>query len=305
MKYKSLSVLLGVAVTLPAHTGEQEQAAGAAVANAVKQGVQQEVMGDDTPDWLRRTDISVDLQNDTKPVWSIESIQPLYQSADDTHTAFWQGRLAHGDGDETLNLGLGYRYLTAEESWLLGGNAWYDVTREHNHMRYGLGLEALGRYADFRFNLYEATSDIKVVHTEINSEITEEALDGWDLRAEFPVPYAPWARVSWTQFDWDRTDAENIAGNSVGLRVNLTGNLEVELGASDDNTRATEGYATLTWYWDRPRGVEHTIGDGVSDRAFKARDLRKHTLDKVRRHHDVVVSRARSGGGGLIVGRRN
>jgi len=67
----------------------------------------------DTPEWLNRVDFDIDIsQHDiiNKPTFSIETIQPLYQSEETLrHTVFGQVRAAHKNHDETYNMGLGYR----------------------------------------------------------------------------------------------------------------------------------------------------------------------------------------------------
>lgn len=305
MQRQLLALAIGVLVAMPAHTDEQADHA----VNALLQGATAEAkaaIDSGEAGWLSRTDISVDIQQDNKPSWSIETIQPIYQSDELTHTWFFQGRIANSDDDQTVNLGTGYRHLLADHSWLLGGNVWYDTTIEESHYRYGLGLEALGRYVDLRTNWYDADSGVKTVNIDGGVSETEEALDGWDVALEAPVPYLPWARVSWKAYEWDRTTADNITGNTIGIRANVTDNIELAFGATDDNTDNAQAFLTLTWNFDRPQGAEWTATSTGSTRdAFVARDLTKHTLDKVRRHHDIVVEKKKSGGAGITIGRRN
>ncbi len=306
-KIRALAVAtVGALWVVPVHAGEQIDEASAAIMNAVSQAARSAVTKADVPGWLSRTDISVDIQNKHKPSWAIETIQPLYQGEDLGHTLFVQGRLAHSDGDETLNLGVGYRFLLPDETWLLGVNTWYDTTNKQSHYRYGLGLEALGQYTDLRFNLYDAQSGEKIISTVGGVSNAEQALDGWDFGIEAPLPYLPWARISFSTFEWDRSTARNIKGNTLGVKMALTDNMEVEFGGTDDNTGNTQAFMTVSWFFERPHGTEWTaFGSGRSSTAFVARDLKRHTLDKVRRHHDIVIEKKVSGGAGIAVGRRN
>ena len=89
-----------------------------------------------TPAWLERTTLSVSESQDSDVNFEFETIQPLMQTPETLrHTVFFQGRLASQDGDETLNIGVGYRNLTEDENMLYGMNAFYDATSEYKQTR--------------------------------------------------------------------------------------------------------------------------------------------------------------------------
>jgi len=273
-----------------------------AAVDAAAQGVKELARESDLPEWMRRTDISVDIQENDKPSWSIETIQPIHQASDLSDTWFWQGRFAHDSGteDETLNLGVGYRHLLDDHSWMFGANVFYDYTFEDQHERVGVGAEAFGRYTTLRANYYiPVDSSPKTVA----DNTTEEVLQGWDFEVEAPVPYLPWMRVAFTAYEWDSDTTKDIEGGTLGLRAHPSDNLEIEVGGQNDTYGRKEGFLKLTWHFDRPDGVEYTaLRDGISDSPFVARDLTRHTLDKVRRHHDGVVERVASG---VVIARGN
>ena len=51
--------------------------------------------------WLKRTDISIEAADDVDPTWSIETVQPIYQTPGSLrNTWFFQGRAAYRDSDE-------------------------------------------------------------------------------------------------------------------------------------------------------------------------------------------------------------
>lgn len=262
------------------------------------------VTGEKMPAWLQRTDISVGVQADSKPRWSIETIQPLLM--DENNTLFVQGRVSHKDSDETMNAGLGYRYLLDDKSWMLGANAFYDRTFDNDHERVGVGVEAFNPYATFRGNYYNAISGLKTVETAGGITTTERALDGWDVEAETPVPYVPWARFVGKIYEWDGQNLKDVNGYSAGVRMYPVSNLEIHAGVNDD-TIDTNAFVNMTWYMGKPAFVTETL---VADALFsselaEARDLEKHRLEKVRRHNDIVVERRRTGGAGIVVGRGN
>lgn len=92
-------------------------AANIASRSAIKAAKQRAEDGD-LPEWLTRTDIEISFKKDDDPSIAIETIQPIKQ--DELSTTFWQGRIASRDGDQTLNLGLGYRRLVKDKQWMLG-----------------------------------------------------------------------------------------------------------------------------------------------------------------------------------------
>lgn len=272
----------------------------------------QEVKGsnDKIPDWLKRTDISVEGIENGKPTWSIETVQPLYQTPSTLdHTVFFQGRWGHRAGDDTLNLGAGYRRLLENKSWLLGANFFHDMERQANHRRWGIGGEAIGRYATFRANYYRPDSGAKVVRNEGGVIETEKALRGHDVEIDVPVPYLPWLRFSANTYRWYAATSglDDQKGDKYTLLGNISKHLSFELSQLDDNYRRKENSFKLTYTFGKPsNGVANTLFDGLkTSRAFTERDLTKHTLDKVVRQNEIIVEKRRSGGGGVSIGRRN
>lgn len=256
------------------------------------------------PDWLKRLDVTVEGSDESKPTFSIETVQPLSQTPETLrNTVFFQGRLASRNGDETLNIGLGYRYLLADESLILGLNTFYDVTDENSHERYGIGAEAIGRYMTLRANFYEALSDKEAIVTG-SVTTNEQALDGYDYEIETPVPFAPWMRFAASGFNWEAEDGlDDLDGERVSLSGNLTQEIAFEIGATDDNYNDDRGFAKLTLSLGGPlnNGASTTLADvqsGVMP-AFMARDLKRHTLDKVKRQNDMIVQKS----GGVVIGR--
>ena len=301
----SLMVML-VGCNLPAYA--QSSAGGAAAASALDNTVRAGLTVKDPPDWLKRTDISVQGITSGKPTWSIETLQPLYQTPKSlTDTVFFQGRWGRRDGDDTLNLGLGYRRLLDDKSWLLGVNTFYDVTRQDSHRRIGLGLEAIGRYVTLRSNYYDGQSGVRTVSTAGGSSTTEKALDGVDYELETPVPYAPWLRFSAAGFRWSAATAgyPDLKGDTFLLRGNLSATWSLEVGRTNDNYNNGRTFARLTWTPGANPGngiSTHLLASGRSGAAFQARDLTQHTLDKVRRQNDMVVERR---AGGIVIARKD
>lgn len=255
---------------------------------------------------LDGVEIQASAQRNEKPVFSIEAIKPI--SLTETDTYFWQGRIASSSNDETVNLGLGYRYLTPSKSWMFGINAFADQKLHHSHNRAGLGAEVFGEYFTFRANYYNAYSGKKTIKIESSISTTEEALDGWDAELETPLPYFPWASLNIKTFEWNRETIDNLSGSSGGLRLHIAEGLEIEAGVTDDNFSPKSEFIKLTWQLNTHEDavLRPTLMNGfLADQALTPRDLESHRLEKVRRQNDVIVEKRTGGGVGLAVGRRS
>ena len=67
---------------------------------------------------------------------------------------FNQINLNRYDDRTTLNLGLGYRMLNADETWMTGVNAFYDHEFPDDHKRNGVGFEVVSSVLESRVNTY-------------------------------------------------------------------------------------------------------------------------------------------------------
>ena len=283
----------------------EEKPTDSVIAEIVTEITKQTKSDDSAPSWLKRTDISFEGTSDGKPIGSIETVQPIFQTPDKlTHTYFWQGRYARRASNNTYNVGTGYRYLNDDNTALYGINIFYDRTSEYSHQRVGLGLELVGELVTIRSNYYNAMSGSNSV-VEGSVTQTEQALDGFDYEIDVPVPYAPWLRLSANGFKYEAVDGQNdLDGERYAVVGNITPNITLELGATDDNYNGTQEFAKLTWRSGEGsnNGIQDSLfgGDNEADSgAFKTRDLKKATLDKVRRNNDVI----RQVSGGVVIGR--
>lgn len=165
---------------------EQPVAAGAAAAPVDAWGdmIRAGVTGGDGVYESRATDIDVDL---FFTVWgnntSLMFVNPRARFSDE-----------HGSNE--YNFGLGYRSLVHDARAILGVNVFYDTMRSVNRKRYhqfGLGLEAISKWLDFRSNVYlpfgttqyeiSRWSDLDHTYTRM-----EEAPEGFDAELGFMVP---------------------------------------------------------------------------------------------------------------------
>lgn len=242
------------------------------------------------PDWLARTDISIYADNNVIQ-GEFETIQPLFQSPDFSHTFFTQLHAEYGDEKFTLNGGLGYRYLLPSEKIILGVNGFFDMETEQYHKRVGMGFEAIGEQLTLRGNWYKGITGWNKLSSTATTRTDTKPVDGFDIALEGPMPYMPWLRAEATYFKWTPDLADDVDGFQGKLIAQLTDTLSAEAGyrhnGNDDFV-----FGRLTFALGRPKEHEFTASDEFfSSIPFKPRDLKKHTLDKVERNHEIVLEK--------------
>ncbi|HCR3448523.1 TPA: inverse autotransporter beta domain-containing protein [Citrobacter werkmanii] len=140
--------------------------------------------------WLNQfgtTQLQLSVDNKGKLTDSaLDMLVPLYDSPDH-HLVFTQVGVRNKDSRNTLNMGLGSRYLT--DNWLLGVNTFYDWDMTGHNRRLGVGAEAWTDYLQLSANGYYRLSgwhdsrDVK--------DYDERPANGWDVRAVGYLPALP------------------------------------------------------------------------------------------------------------------
>jgi adhesin/invasin len=90
---------------------------------------------------------------------------------------FVQSSAVGTGGRTTLNLGLGRRYLSADEQFIYGINTFFDIDPRYNHQRASVGFEVKGNALELTANSYHGLSDWKTG----KDGNTERALGGHDI----------------------------------------------------------------------------------------------------------------------------
>jgi len=257
-------------------------------------------IGEGAPDFLKRVEFDIKLQDNLKPEWSILTVQPLYQSPDKQYTVFTQisqRRYTYlGTDRDVTNLGFGYRQLFADNTILAGVNTFVDYEWKRKHKRGGVGAEIKWSGLDFTANAYKALSNKST--TGFNDGTQEEILDGRDFELSAQIPYLPWAKVHASRYYWDSVaNSEDVKGWSTSLEAKVQQNTTIELGLTDDNFIAKrEKFAKVSFSipFGEPRPVMMS-SNLVSSSAWDMRDMRHFTLEKVRRQNKIIVERTSSG----------
>ena len=242
------------------------------------------------------TDIDGD---DTR--FSIFTVQPLYDNTELGRATFFQGSIIAADDDDTINLGLGQRWILNDGKVIAGLNLFYDNEWDAGHERMSVGGEVLTSVGDLRANSYTALSNTKTVNGA-----KETALDGMDMELALPLPYLPNTRVHAKSFKWyGENGMADLEGDTISLRSALPLGFELEAGSTsyDYNAREDANFVSLNFNiarFHQQQYVQQPVL--VSEKAFALIDITNRRFEKVRRQNKIVKQvTAEQQGGGLTV----
>ena len=241
-------------------------------------------------------ELSLDLFNRSKPSGGILIVAPLTDPSNVKNTIFTQTSLYRKDDRTTVNIGLGYRNLSLNNTLMLGVNIFYDHEFPYDHQRLGFGAELKTSVGEINFNQYMKQSgwvSNGVVAT------TERALSGYDLEFGMPLPYMNWVTVFGKSFVWDAVDGiYDIKGNDISLRAKLPSlpGLTIEIGHRKFNGTMKKDQNFLK--------VEYNIMNTelpsqnvswFSDQAYYLKDISDRRYQKVRRENLIYKQKKNNG----------
>ena len=185
------------------------------------------------------------------------------------------------------NLGLGYRFLNPDESFMFGSNVFYDTDIQEGHKRIGYGLEAKAAIVDFSFNQYLKTTNQKVI-----SGTKEQILSGNDYNISSQVPYMPWSTFNLQGYRYENEKASNDQKGYVYslenmLNPSLQFNIELD-NSSISGVKDEHNYEFVFIY--PPQEKEYSLSkQAISDVAFEKKNMQAALKDKVRRNNNLTV----------------
>ena len=233
---------------------------------------------------IKKAELEIDTKDtDFQPDIRASIVSSLSES-DDKKT-FWlnQLNLSNQDDRETINLGFMYRTLSDDNKWIRGFNIFYDHEFPYDHQRASVGIEIKSSPIEFNSNYYQRLSGDKTI-----GSTTERAMDGMDAEIGFQVPYMPSSKLFFKGYEWDGADYDVKSGNKISLRIRPTQNLEIEIGA-DDNDQRSDYRATASIKFKKTFGeVKETSNSFISDTAFEYHDMDAEIYDTVRRQNRIV-----------------
>lgn len=262
--------------------------------NIINGSINEYLHGKDAKDWMRRTEVQLYFRDNWKPVYSVETIQPLFE--DELSTVFTQFRLANtSDIGTTANLGFGYRKTNEAETNMYGANVFYDHGFKEGHARVGAGLEYFQGYNEFHANVYHAVSGEKEVD-KVN-HIFEKALSGYDVEYGVTLPKAQWAKFYLQGFVWDYKHDDDAKGYRLATELQLTPNISTELGWVKESGESGEKYVKIMY---NLAARDQALFGGKKENAPLKLVMRDKRLQKVRRENDIRVERYQKDADGSV-----
>ena len=233
------------------------------------------------------TDFSIKSTEGLKPQIGILTFKPL-NDTDDGLTFFQGSFFTHDGGDRnTLNLGLGKRILSNDESVMFGLNAFYDYEIDYDHQRASIGGEIKSSILELSTNHYFAISN----EVTGKNNIKEEVADGYDIEIGAHVPYIPTAKFYTKYFEYDIPGGSDFEGLEYSSKIGIpnTG-LDFEVGFKDYGNNGYEDQ----WFFNLTFNINKMNSNTslISDQAFERTSMTDKKYEKVRRENIIVKSKA-------------
>ena len=235
--------------------------------------------------WMRRTTLSFQFQEGWKPLYSVETVQPLGHYDEKSRDVwFTQQRISRAsDIGTTLNVGVGYRRISKDDRRLYGAHLFYDHRFLRHHDRLSGGLEYMSGESEFRFNWYGSASDERVL--DANLHTLERVANGYTLEYGKTFKNARWARVYVEGYHWNQERQADKNGLRVGSELQLTPRVSIDMGYNKPEHNSGGAYGKIifrlagspvAWY-----GGKHSVEGAMS--------VRSKMLSLVRRHNTIWV----------------
>ena len=192
------------------------------------------------------------------------------------------------NGEERIigNIGLGYRKLFFDKSFMFGSNAFYDRDLTDGQARVSLGMEAKASILDITANRY-----IKYSNSEIVKGDREQVLGGWDYNLTTQIPKAPWARINYNGYKWEvEKGTADQKGNIYSLELDVTNSVEIVASLDESTIGSVDDETALNInYFYPPRNKTMTMGDGFSNNFYEKANMDHKLREKVRRSNKLVM----------------
>ena len=203
---------------------------------------------------------------------------------------FNQINLNRFDKRTTLNLGLGYRRLNADETWMTGVNAFYDHEFPNDHKRNGVGFELIRSVFETRVNSYNGTTG----YIKDKSGTDSKALNGRDMGFKVALPYLPGMMFGMNAVQWKGIDGmKDQKSRQYSLGGNLSDNLTLNFIRTDykDATKKDNNTISLNYTWNfgqdnlKPKLFE------FGSSAYELKKLGDKRYDLVQRKKNRIIKK--------------
>jgi hypothetical protein len=205
---------------------------------------------------------------------------------------FNQINLNRFDDRTTLNLGLGYRMLNADETWMGGVNAFYDHEFPNDHKRNGVGFEVVSSVLESRVNSYHGTTGYITDKSGTDSKV----LDGRDMGFKVALPYLPGMMFGMNAVQWKGIDGlKDQKMRKYSLGGSLSDNLSLSYVRTDYKDAAKKDIDSIslnyTWAFGQEKHVRPTLFT-FADNAYELKKLGAERYDLVKRENQLVKKKS-------------
>ena len=238
------------------------------------------------------TEVNIGVEKNSEPNISILAVRDIDKTeSTNLFTQISFRNIDVGDNERYIgNVGLGYRFLTDDQSMMIGFNSFYDHDITEGHKRASIGFEASASTLEFNLNQYYALTGMqKVLQENKTSYVEEQALGGIDYRFASQLPYMPWAEVSWTGYQITSDNAtDDVKGDIYTLGLALTPTLQLAYHKDQQNSGEDVDGGNLTFIYP-PRENKPTLLDGFSDEVWFKESMENKLSQKVERNNNLSV----------------
>ena len=232
-----------------------------------------------------KAELDVEFSNG-KPEFELGTLK-AYDNNNANSFLFNQIGINRYDQRTTLNLGLGYRVLNTNNTWMGGANIFYDHEFPNDHKRSSVGVELISSAIQLRGNIYNGETGFITDRSGTDSK----ALDGNDASFKMALPYLPGAFFEYTEYKWKTVEgAKDAEGKGYSIGGDLSDNLSINFVRTDydDASKNDINRVQLNYSWNFG-GVsnEPTLFE-IADKAYQLRKLTTQKYDLVKRENRIV-----------------
>lgn len=244
-------------------------------------------------------ELSIQGADSSEPSFTISTVRALGGGLSNGKFDFFQGSFMAKKNRDTVNLGIGRRFLSDDESWMYGINAFYDYELKYGHQRASIGGEMKNAAFEISANKYVAISGWQ---KGLNGT-QEHALGGYEIEIGGQVPFIPTARIFAKSWKWDGKKGADTKGKTYSLQLAspVMPNMMLEAGRKDLDNDKDIDFVNVTYKFklgEIEKVIEAT--PFIADQAFASTSMRAHLLDKVRRKNQIVVESGFSSSAGGV-----
>ena len=235
-----------------------------------------------------KTDISITGIESKKTRYFITNVKGFEPSDDGHAQTFMQSSIGNANSRAVINLGLGHRYLSDDESLITGFNAFLDYDPKYGHQRASIGAELKASAFELTVNNYKALTKWE----KGKSGNQERALDGHDVELGAQIPFMPAAKLYVKNWKWKGEDGSaDTKGNTYSLAFSqLINGVQVEFGRRDyDGLTKDENFGQLTYTIPMGGAPAQSSKPLFSSEMFESASMKDKMLDKVRRNNAMVI----------------